>query len=506
MGTLTSLSLAASIFLTIGFIAYKLLLAHSKQPTLNRAVILTLFISSFFAAPLATMFPDWEREARHTASATNVGTAVIDIIPTPVQKTPVWVKAAVCLYIGGVAVTLLLTIVAAVRIVMIVRNGRRTKMDGYTLVTVSDSDIIPCSWGRYMIVSDADLDTSADMIALHERAHIDRGHWIDLVIARLACILQWYNPAAYLLQHELRMIHEYEADEAVLKSGADEMAYQLLLIGHATAVRQFPLINNLNTSNLKKRIIMMKKPVSGLRRRISALAMIPAAILALTVIHTDAIASVLDSTSHSSASVTETPKTAQMKRKTDATVSKATIEHVETIAEFPGGMHVMMEWLAENLRYPQSMIDGNIEGLVVVQFKVRTDGSISDIEIKRSICPDADAEAKRIVASMPRWTPAMKDGKTIETSYTLPVNFRLSAPKSQKMSVGADGKYITLDRGELKTNFTPNSPGSPVIFVDGKRFEGNLESDIDPNNIQSMTIRNDDPKYPDKVIYITLKK
>lgn len=504
MGYLTSLSIAASIFLTMGFIVYRLVLARSNQPALNRAVIITLFISSFFAAPLATLIPDKESSRVSAVAAGNGGTAMIDIIPLPAEKTPEWAAIAVWIYVAGVAVTLLLTIMAAVRIAMIVRRGRHAKRDGYTLVTVSESEIIPCSWAHYMIVSEADLNSGGGMIALHERAHIDRRHWLDLVLARMVCVFQWYNPAAYLLQHELRMIHEYEADAAVLRSGADETAYQMMLLHRATGTRQFPLINNLNTSNLKKRIIMMKKPVSGLRRRISALAMIPAAILALTVIHTDAIASVLDTTSVTVATATETAT--PQKRMSQATVSKATFEPNETIPAFPGGMQALLTWVAQQLEYPKSMIESQTEGRVVVKFKVLADGSTADAEIMRSVCPEADAEAKRIVSIMPRWTPAIKDGKPVEATIVLPIAFKLTPSKSPKMSVAADDKYMTVEDGNVKTNITPDTPGAPAVFVDGKQFTGDITKEINPADIESMAIRSDDPKYPNKAIYIVLKK
>ncbi|MFR7965210.1 MAG: M56 family metallopeptidase [Alistipes finegoldii] len=90
--------------------------------------------------------------------------------------------------------------------------------------------VTPFSWYRYIVLSEKDLAENGDAIVLHEKAHLRLRHSVDLLLTDLAGCLQWFNPAMWLLRRELRAIHEYEADEAVLDSGVDAKHYQLLLI------------------------------------------------------------------------------------------------------------------------------------------------------------------------------------------------------------------------------------------------------------------------------------
>ena len=84
-----------------------------------------------------------------------------------------------------------------------------------------------------------------------------------------------------------------------------------------------------------------------------------------------------------------------------------------------------MSWLAENISYPQEAYTKEIQGRVVVAFIVETDGSISDAEVVRSVDPQLDKEALRVVNAMPKWTPGLQNGKAVRVKYNLPVTFRL---------------------------------------------------------------------------------
>lgn len=95
-------------------------------------------------------------------------------------------------------------------------------------------------------------------------------------------------------------------------------------------------------------------------------------------------------------------------------------------AEFPGGMKELQAFLSNNLVYPKEAISAGIEGRVIVFFVVGRDGSIRDIEVKRASHPLLDAEAVRVVKSMPRWKPAENNGKPVASYYTLPISFYFS--------------------------------------------------------------------------------
>ena len=96
---------------------------------------------------------------------------------------------------------------------------------------------------------------------------------------------------------------------------------------------------------------------------------------------------------------------------------------VEKMPSFPGGSEALKEYLKKNTRYPNP--DACIQGRVVVVFVVDEKGNLSDVKVARSMEPSLDAEAVRVVKSMPRWNPGIEKGKAVKVRYTLPVTFRL---------------------------------------------------------------------------------
>ena len=90
----------------------------------------------------------------------------------------------------------------------------------------------------------------------------------------------------------------------------------------------------------------------------------------------------------------------------------------------------MMQYLADNVCYPEIAAEMGIEGVVTVEFTVKADGSIADAKIVRMVDPDLEEEALRLVNSMPRWTPASDNGTPTEARYSLPIKFRLPTPDS----------------------------------------------------------------------------
>lgn len=98
---------------------------------------------------------------------------------------------------------------------------------------------------------------------------------------------------------------------------------------------------------------------------------------------------------------------------------------VEQMPEYPGGNEELMKFLQANVKYPEEATDKGIQGRVLVQFIVKSDGTISDAKVVREAHPLLDAEALRVVKSMPKWKPGMQNGKVVNVKYVIPVTFRL---------------------------------------------------------------------------------
>ena len=142
-------------------------------------------------------------------------------------------------------------------------------------------DVAPFSWMRSIVISQKDYDEAGREIILHETGHIRNRHSWDVVLLTLVQMLQWWNPLAYVLGISLRDVHEYEADDYVLRQGVSAQSYQLLLIKKAVGSGSYAFANSFNHSLTKKRITMMKKIKSNPWMRSKALYVIPVAALAL---------------------------------------------------------------------------------------------------------------------------------------------------------------------------------------------------------------------------------
>ena len=511
MGALLAYTVYTGIFLLAGYLLYKLAMTGEKQMSLNRGVLLGIYALAFAAWPLSRL--SWPGSDGPAA-----GTIDFDLVPVGVAgdtaAQPLWPMLLIGLYVAGIAVTAGLTIATAVRLVRLVRSGQRHERDGYTLVLLPEGKVAPFSWGRYVVMSADDYETAGDTVTAHELAHIHHRHCLDLMLAQAVCIFLWYNPAAWLMREELKTVHEYQADDTVLASGIDPRTYQMLLIKKAVGTRFQSLANSLNHSKLKKRITMMYKEKNSGLRRLRGLVLALAPVAAIAVVNIPAVAGCLDGMRAASLETTDEP----VKVVTAGTIRKDTQNISESkpdvLAQYPGGEGEMFKYLASNIKYPEAAANADHQGRTVVQFTVKSDGSLSDFEITQSSYPELDAEAIRVISSMPAWTPAQADGKAVASFYTLPIQFKLPASKTAKPKKsdkafeeivvvgygrGADNsKTIQLRNSDL------SGPNAPTITVDGKKV--NTLDNIKPENIESISVFKDKPEYPNGLVEITLKK
>ena len=98
---------------------------------------------------------------------------------------------------------------------------------------------------------------------------------------------------------------------------------------------------------------------------------------------------------------------------------------MEQMPEFPGGQAALLKWTANNIRYPTIAEENGIQGVVVCTFVIERDGSITDVQVARSIDPSLDKEAMRVLRKMPKWKPGMMKGLPVRVLYTVPVTFKL---------------------------------------------------------------------------------
>ena len=504
-----------------------------------------------------------------------------------------WIQALTWIYMAGVVLMLILTLVQAISLCRFMCSGvRHTDTQGNTVI-LHNNDVPPFSIFRYIVMSVKDYESSRQYILTHEQEHIRLGHTYDLLLLQGMKTLMWFNPFIWFLSRDLKAVHEYEADQAVINQGIDAKSYQQLLVMKVVGNRLQPFTNNLNHGSLKKRIVMMYQKPSNRWLMLKALCAIPVAALTIntfaTPIETDPVEDMvktLETTNVPTINevkesiptmeeviVPEAPEQAvqddddknplvlvngveinlpaDLKTLNDETIAKAlnikeddvesitvlkdaaattlygergkngvieikvksaflnklpgiqqnedgsysingrkvqkilvngkeyfkalsdgqeklaiedaeipTIQNaihddpifevVEEPAQYPGGQGALMQYLAQNIRYPKISAENGVQGRVVVQFVIEKDGSLSNFKVVKDAKPVSDGitvnaqgttaegndipkeaygalniEALRVLRGMPNWTPAKQRGQVVRLKYTIPVTFRL---------------------------------------------------------------------------------
>ena len=385
---------------------------------LNRILILGCLIMSF-AIPLV-----------HFTGGTN---PTVDMVRQAVQLPEVlingnaseqsvwsWADIMTCIYIIGVVAIFTMTVVQTVRLTRQLRQCEHITDNRGNTIVLTDCATSPFCLFHYIVMSRDDYANNRSYILTHEQEHIRLGHSIDLVVLQAATIIQWFNPFVWLIGKNLKAIHEFEVDEAVLNKGIDATQYQKFLVIKAVGNRLQPFANNLNKESLKRRIIMMNQKKSNRWMMLKALFIIPVATLAVSVF---ANTSDMSNMANAVSTTANTLSTTNMQTKQS---DKKIFRVVEEMPKFKGGDAKLMEFLMMNMKYPESAIKAKQQGRAIVGFVVGKDGTVSDVYIEKSTGYDVlDNEAMRVVKSMPAWEPGKQKGKPVDVKYNVPITFRL---------------------------------------------------------------------------------
>ena len=268
-----------AVALLVFYLFYRFLLKKETFHRFNRAVLVGTAVLSFLM-PLCVI------TIRRPAEP---GVLVMEMTPVEQELAPVvgntfpsWpVLLAIVLFWAGAAFALVRVMVSIISILKIIRHGRLVQEEKDCKIVVTDRDIDPFSWMRYIVLSRKDWEGNRVPILTHEKAHVSHGHSMELLLVDLFSVLQWFNPAIWMLRSDLRELHEYEADDAVLRAGADVKEYQYLIIRKAVGKSGYSVANSFNHSILKNRITMMSKSKSPRSRVLRVLWALPLICLAI---------------------------------------------------------------------------------------------------------------------------------------------------------------------------------------------------------------------------------
>lgn len=437
--------------LIVFYLLWKLLLSRETFHRFNRVALLVVMV-------LALVLPWIRLSLDATVQVAKPMVVLEDLLVTPgsaaaAQQTSLsWsvMDFATLAYFIGVAMALAWFLHSHWSLYRLLKQGRRESLPGGITLHVVPGDQSPFSYFKHIVISEQDYRDNPHEILTHEQAHIGLRHSWDVLFMSMVTLFQWWNPAAWLLGRELRLVHEYEADEAVLNQGINAKQYQLLLIRKSVGDKLFSMANNFNYQSLKKRIRMMSMNKSSRWNRLRALAVVPVIALALLAFaNNKSVAAVVTAgvqQDNAVQSEIQSPESVQVEAATQPVEaeavemnteeqtpvetepqSKKVYNSVEQMPEFPGGAAAMMRYLQENIKYPPEAAKNNIEGRVIVQFVIDETGQVGEVKVVRPVSEELDAEAVRVVKTFPKFEPGRQDGEAVSVWYTLPVMFKIQA-------------------------------------------------------------------------------
>ena len=171
-----------------------------------------------------------------------------------------WIAITAVIYALGVVILIALRLLSVQKVLRIIRRGQVSiKRDGCKIV-ISKDNVRPFSWMRNIVLPESQADLSwTSSVVRHEQSHVSHHHSAELLATDILSAFQWFNPAVWLLRHDLCCVQEFEADASVLESGLDKVEYEKSLLSIATGGLSIPLVNGLGESYLRTRIKMMNR-------------------------------------------------------------------------------------------------------------------------------------------------------------------------------------------------------------------------------------------------------
>lgn len=416
---------------------------------------------------------------------------VVEVVEVPVDEgveraeMPIWAFV----YLGGVAVMVVVLGVRWVRMWLRLRKFVFERREGFRLA-LTDDDTPAFSFINYIVIGRRGYsEEELRLILAHERTHVGQHHTAEMLFVQLVKCVLWFDPFVWLYEQELRQVHEYLADDAVLRQ-SDRTEYLRLLFHQTTGVGYCAISNNFSFSPLKNRITMMtqKKSRFGAAKVLLAL---PVAALLLFVNCKTSIDipdhfMIEDGTYELAGGMVDTYKDGQLVQRVIGSVEVPLEEvgdHmvlssqkeakefskglgakvVHTFGMYKQGGHGFPQyfdvywasdtsiWMKDDvsdlvveaqfdcngkslpevmvgaLKYPESAKKDGVEGTVVVRFAVEKDGSVKDVEVIRGLREDCDQAALECVMNTiaPYWHPATFNGKPARSIFYLPIQFRM---------------------------------------------------------------------------------
>lgn len=414
--------LKSASLLSMLYLAYWLTIRNGSKYSLNRIFLLISLVLSAIV-PILSFIP----KDLVSSNYNNILEPLVinaDFVPANSAHASNTLSVIAIIYIGGTTYFCLRFFSNISRIFYLYLRFPKYEFNGFKAV-ILDTDQAAFTFFNLLFISRSEYESGdSKEVIVHEKAHRDEYHSIDIILLEIMTIIQWFNPFLWAFRLSLKSEHEFIADNKVLKNGFDKILYQKLLFEKASGITSLNLTNHFNHSLLKKRLKIMSTQKSKSKVNVRYLLSIPFIILVFS----------LFAANHNSY--------AQLNNNAEVDVNAEYLN---------GGIDGMRTFIARNIKYPKSAYKKGVSSKIFVQFIVDEKGNVTNIEINRNdkrdnvvdeivvsakkskksleisseSLKDLEAETIRLIKLLKGFTPAQKDGKNIKSLIILPIHFML---------------------------------------------------------------------------------
>ncbi len=389
------------------------------------------------------------------------------------------------LLISGV---LLVTMIGSIiKIIRLYRESRPTHING---MNIRIHDNIKKSFSFFRWIFSNEMNSS---IIAHEQAHVRLLHSIDIIILHLSRVVLWWSPLSWIATREIKLIHEFQADQLALES-SDIKDYRRLLISASMASHGWNLASSFHDGALLKRLKAMATINKHMSKwKISTLGVLVAAIIFFSCAEQE-LKEIAENT-YESVEISESTRLmledlqskypdaefkvvdmlheanedfAELKKKLAKVSKDHAIMHVnpdgkedvveiiikenavlheitreeqeggsvyrivDNMPEFPGGMTAFYDQVVSNLQYPKQARRMGIEGKVFVEFVIDKEGNLIDPKVVKGIGAGCDVAALKAISVAPKFKPGTLNGENVKVKMVLPIQFSLGEKTDEK--------------------------------------------------------------------------
>jgi len=398
-------------------LVYHFILSKKTIYVFNRSYLLLTFVGSLLIPLIPFNLLLKNVNSLQSVSSSNINVlseVVVDISNKTTQYSFGYSDVIWIVYTLGFVAFMIHFIIGLIKIQKLKSSSHKKAFEGITVCKVPKENQAFSFFTTVFLNEKVFSDLKNNKtIWLHEKAHVKQSHSFDVLLVELMKIIFWFHPLVYLYRKNIKMNHEYLADEEVLKEIDNVKDYQHTLIDHIEQTNIL-LASTFNYKLTQKRIIMMTIKTKNRTKLAAKL---------FTLFAVAGILTIVGCSQEEASDVLVSEESVLMK-----TDLEEPLKFVENKAKPIEGLRVFMQDYARKFNVPENPpLNKNNEIKIKVKFIIEKDGSFSEIIGTSEDSEILVDEAIRVLKTMPKWIPGKHQGKIVRSTFTLPITIRVNS-------------------------------------------------------------------------------